>query len=57
MPYTGKQERFFQAVAHGMKPTKTDSDLTPEKAKELLGHENKKVKARQRGMDRALSKL
>lgn len=56
MPYSGKQERFFQAVAHGMKP-KNGSQLTAGKAKELLSHEHKKVKARQNGQMRALNKL
>lgn len=57
MPWTGKQRKFFQAVAHGMKPTKTDSNLSPAKAKELLAHEKGKVEARKRGQMRALTKL
>lgn len=57
MPWTGKQKRFFQAVAHGMKPTKTSSDLSAAKAKELLAHEKGKVEARKKGQMRALTKL
>lgn len=59
MPYTDKQRRFFQAVAHGMKPRKTGEGrgLTTGKAKELLEHEDKKVKARQAGQTRALARL
>lgn len=40
MPYTKKQVGFFQAIAHGMKPTRTDSSLTPDKARELLSHDS-----------------
>lgn len=34
MPYTPKAHRFFEAVAHGMKP-KNGSKLSQGKAKEL----------------------
>lgn len=54
MPWSSKQRRFFQAVSHGMKPTQSGSHLSPEKAKELLSHEKKKVEARKKGQIAAL---
>ena len=57
MPYTAKQTRFFQAVAHGMRPTKSSSSLTADKAKELLSHDEAKEKAKRKGQERALAKL
>lgn len=57
MPYTEKQRQFFQARAHGFKPDRFDTNLTPDKAKELLSHETQKVEARARGQKRALEKL
>lgn len=56
MPYTDKQRRFFQGVAHGMKP-RQDSSLTPAKAKTLLSHEDDKIKAKIAGQRRALKAL
>ncbi len=56
MPYSEKATRFFQGIAHGMKP-RTKTDLTPEKAHELLSHEKKKVEARVKGQKRAMEKL
>jgi hypothetical protein len=56
MPWTENQRNFFRAVEHGFKPDRFKSKLSPEKAKELLGHEKKKVEARNRGQRRALEK-
>jgi hypothetical protein len=38
MPYSEKQERLFQMIAHGGKATKTKTSLTAAKASELLEH-------------------
>lgn len=38
MPYSEKQEHLFQMIAHGGKPTKTKTSLTPGKAQEMLSH-------------------
>lgn len=49
MPYTAKQEKFFQAVAHGMKPR--NSSLSQEKAKKLA------AEAKIKGQKKALREL
>lgn len=41
MPYTPKAHRFFEAVAHGMKP-KNGSKLSKDKAAELASEGVKK---------------
>lgn len=56
MPWTEKQKNFFRATEHGFKPDRFKSTLTPEKAKELLGHEKDKVEARKKGQLRALQR-
>jgi hypothetical protein len=56
MPWSEKQKNFFRARAHGFEPDRFKTDLSPQKARELLGHEKKKVEARNRGQRRALEK-
>lgn len=52
MPYTAKQAKFFQAVAHGMKPTHTgNKGLSEEEARKLA------AEAKRTGQRKALREM
>lgn len=59
MPWSEKQNRYFQAVAHGWKPRRKGQarPLSASKAKELLSHEDRKIQAKVKGQKRALESL